>query len=78
MKIKDILICGRCYEEVSELYLPECKEKPEELEGMPLGQYHCPDCGAMVMAGVIHPSVCVRCKDLVHPGFDKDYSEKDR
>jgi hypothetical protein len=28
---------------------------PQQLKGAPLGQYHCPYCGAMVMAGLPHP-----------------------
>jgi len=27
---------------------------PQQLGGAPLGQYHCPYCGGMVMAGVPH------------------------
>lgn len=27
---------------------------PQQLGGAPLGQYHCPYCGAMVMAGMDH------------------------
>lgn len=27
---------------------------PQQLAGAPLGQYHCPYCGAMVLAGVPH------------------------
>lgn len=27
---------------------------PQQLVGAPLGQYHCPYCGAMVMAGMPH------------------------
>lgn len=27
---------------------------PEQLKFVPLGQYHCPYCGAMVIAGVPH------------------------
>lgn len=27
---------------------------PQRLAGAPLGQYHCPYCGAMVMAGIEH------------------------
>ena len=27
---------------------------PIQLQGAPLGQYHCPYCGAMVMAGMHH------------------------
>ena len=28
--------------------------EPQQLQGVPLGQYHCPYCLAMVMAGVEH------------------------
>lgn len=28
---------------------------PQQLKGAPLGQYHCPYCGGMVIAGVPHP-----------------------
>jgi len=27
---------------------------PQQLGGAPIGQYHCPYCGAMVLAGVPH------------------------
>lgn len=29
--------------------------EPQQLIGVPLGQYHCGYCGAMVVAGVPHP-----------------------
>lgn len=29
--------------------------EPQQLKGAPLGQYHCPYCGAMCMAGIEHP-----------------------
>lgn len=32
-----------------------CPEKPERLAGAPLGQYHCPYCTMMVVAGAPHP-----------------------
>ena len=57
------LICGRCYADVDELFPSGCAEKPEDLIGLPIGQYHCPDCGAMVLVGVPHPRVCKRCSD---------------
>lgn len=28
--------------------------EPQQLKDMPIGQYHCPYCGAMVIAGVEH------------------------
>jgi hypothetical protein len=29
--------------------------EPQQLKGAPMGQYHCPYCGAMCLAGVPHP-----------------------
>lgn len=63
-------ICGRCYDETPELFPANCAEKPELLLGAPIGQYHCPGCGAMVMAGIPHPPLCKRCIDRKHRGFD--------
>lgn len=31
-----------------------CPERPELLAGQPIGQYHCPSCGCMVVAGIPH------------------------
>ena len=28
--------------------------EPQQLKGVPMGQYHCPYCGAMTLAGVPH------------------------
>ena len=28
---------------------------PQQLKGAPIGQYHCPYCGEMVIAGLRHP-----------------------
>lgn len=64
-------MCGRCYDEVTTLFSPNCAEKPELLKGAPIGQYHCPDCGAMVLAGLPHPDLCQRCINRQHPAFDK-------
>lgn len=66
-------VCGRCYADVptmADLYPAQCQEKPELLLGQPIGMYHCPDCGAMVMAGVKHPSLCIQCVERKHPDFD--------
>lgn len=64
------LRCGRCYDEVDAVFPANCAEKPERLLGAPLGMYHCPDCGAMVIAGVSHWPLCQRCLDRTHPAFD--------
>lgn len=65
--------CGRCYDEVPEAELREanCAEKPEALLGQPMGMYHCPNCGGMVIAGIAHPRLCTRCFDRTHPAFDR-------
>jgi hypothetical protein len=67
----DHKICGRCYDEVEELHPSNCNEKPEKLAGQPIGQYHCPNCGAMLLAGIPHPDLCKLCTDRKHPGFDR-------
>ena len=33
----------------------ECPYEPERLKEVPLGMFHCPLCGEMVLAGVAHP-----------------------
>ena len=36
----------------------QCPHDPKEYgKGLPLGMYHCPICGVMVVAGVPHPEV---------------------
>ena len=63
-------ICGRCYDETNELFSANCNERPEDLIGQPIGQYHCHDCGEMVLAGETHPKLCKKCIDREHPSFD--------
>ena len=39
-----------------------CPEDPELLLGAPIGQYHCPECGCMQIAGLKHfcdPEMCL-------------------
>ena len=33
----------------------QCPYEPEHLIGVPLGMFHCPLCGEMVVAGIDHP-----------------------
>ena len=63
-------MCGRCYDDEVELFPANCDEKPETLTGQPLGMYHCPDCGAMVIAGVPHSDLCKQCIDRTHIFID--------
>jgi hypothetical protein len=62
-------LCGRCYGEVEELFDTRCRERPQDIVGA-VGLYHCPECGAMLLAGTPHPRVCLRCRDHNHPRFD--------
>lgn len=32
----------------------KCSHDPTKLLNMPIGMYHCPECGEMVLAGVAH------------------------
>jgi hypothetical protein len=40
--------------------------EPQLLVGAPMGQYHCPWCGAMCIAGIAHPDYSVE------PPYDQD------
>jgi len=70
-------ICGRCYDDVDELFAAKCSERPEEHNGA-IGMYHCPNCGAMLIAGLEHPKLCRLCVSGSHPGFDCLHPETDK
>ncbi len=61
----------------------QCPYDPSALLGAPLGQFHCPQCGCMVIAGVEHgacfSSMCPAADEGWHPGpdVDVDVSEDD-
>ena len=65
------LHCGRCYDEVTQVFEANCAEKPED-QTSALGMYHCPDCGMMLVAGIPHFKMCQACLDRKHPLFDKE------
>lgn len=53
-----------------------CPEHPEDLRGAPLGQYHCPACGCMCVAGVPHMPHDQGCTlGLEHPCPHNDVVE---
>lgn len=64
-------ICGGCYN-VRALSPARCAEKPERLKGKPIGMYHCPDCGAMVLAGLPHPDLCNDCQPKPNTTIDSE------
>lgn len=55
------VVCGCCFDEEVPLFEATCAEKPELLKETAIGMYHCPDCGAMLLAGLPHPPLCKRC-----------------
>ena len=57
----EINLCAECFTE-KPLIDSGCDEKPEERIGEPIGMYHCPDCGMMLVSGFSHPKVCQECK----------------
>ena len=38
-----------------------CTHDPVKLSGQPIGMYHCPECGLMVVAGMPHPKIKRYC-----------------
>jgi hypothetical protein len=55
-----------------------CPEDPTKLLGAPIGQYHCPYCGMMVVAGVPHltPEQLTFDMDghpITLPGYEEEY-----
>jgi hypothetical protein len=42
-----------------------CSYDPRERAGEPMGQFHCPECGEMVLAGAPHPDY-----SLLEPGAE--------
>jgi hypothetical protein len=66
------VMCGRCFDEGVEVFPPNCDEKPENLKGVAMGMYHCPDCGAMLIAALPHPALCKPCIDRKHPFHDAE------
>jgi len=55
-------MCGNCYAKNVAVSKAKCDENPELLLGEPIGMYHCPDCGTMVLAGLPHPELCDACQ----------------
>jgi len=57
-------ICGLCFGDADQLFEAPCHERPEKVTG-PIGMYHCPDCGMMLVAGFEHPTVCSGCHQRI-------------
>lgn len=51
-----------------------CRHDPKILSGAPMGMYHCPDCGTMVLAGLAHPNdedCRFMCADWEAPEYEE-------
>jgi hypothetical protein len=53
MSPETIEVMGRWKPLAAEL-IGDCPHDPRELKGEPIGQYHCPVCGEVVIAGLPH------------------------
>jgi hypothetical protein len=51
-----------------------CTFDPGPLVGVPLGMFHCPECGCMVIAGLAHGP----CEDGCDKQDDRDRASWDR
>jgi hypothetical protein len=56
--------CENCFQPKG----PECDD-PRKLAGQPIGQYHCPGCGVMQLAGLEH----MDCEDCDGTGEAKRF-----
>ena len=41
-----------------------CKFDPKTYADQPIGMFHCPECGEMVVAGIEHPDYSLLNEDL--------------
>jgi len=70
----DETLCGCCYDTVKRaaLVASPCPHNPEAYAGMPIGMYHCPSCGVMVLAGSAHPTLCLECAEKLRANLSLD------
>lgn len=75
--LPDETLCASCYGTIKEadLVASPCTHNPEAYAGAPIGMYHCPGCGVMVLAGAAHPQVCSRCAAQIRHDLGLDNSE---
>lgn len=56
-----------------------CQYDPRETAGLPIGMYHCPECGEMVLAGVEHPDYSILDESNEQQGqSQKEASEEEK
>lgn len=66
--VKPFTVCPRCGDGF-DAGGAVCPHDPVKTEGS-IGQYHCPECGSMVVAGCPHGLICGPCGKRQHPHFD--------
>jgi len=42
----------------------KCNYDPMQMAGLPIGMFHCPECGEMVIAGMPHPDYSILDEDF--------------
>ena len=56
------------------LFMSKCSYDPSHLKGKPIGMFHCPECGEMVLAGLPHPDYSLlddMPEDNINPSYYK-------
>lgn len=64
----------------------KCNHDPRTMRNKPIGMYHCPECGVMVLAGESHPEICEHAGypdyagmcSICSPGWEKELEECNR
>ena len=51
-----------------------CSFDPKKYDGQPIGMFHCPDCGDMVLAGLDHPDY-EKVEEKYQEYLDQKYEE---
>jgi hypothetical protein len=52
----------------------QCQYDPKVMAGLPIGMFHCPDCGEMVLAGMDHPDYD-NLEESANKYFDGQYEK---
>lgn len=53
-----------------------CHHDPRQYLGTPIGMYHCPECGEMVLAGMEHPDYDAPMDTEVYETVRENYEKR--
>ena len=64
-------------EQTSETTKGKCPHDPRQYLGAPIGMYHCPECGEMVLAGMEHPDYSLLAEELQQAEEEEYFARKE-